>query len=113
MVTEERGIAVVWVDPMTGCIYLKSPIDFVMVLNMKFKRGNVILKNNFSHKNVTKKIHWKSKTTRTILVKFNQTGRGCVSHKGAMSRVAIRCQDCNFLKVKVKSVNPRARQKVC
>lgn len=50
MVTEERGIAVVWVDPMTGCIYLKSPIDFVMVLNMKLKRGNVILKNNFSHK---------------------------------------------------------------
>lgn len=53
MVTEERGIAVVWVDPMTGCIYLKSPIDFVMVLNMKLKRGNVILKTNFSHKNVT------------------------------------------------------------
>lgn len=50
MVTEERGIAVVWVDPMTGCIYLKSPIDFVMVLNMKLKRENVILKNNFSHK---------------------------------------------------------------
>lgn len=113
MVIEERGIAVVWVDSMTGCIYLKSPIDFVMVLNMKLKRGNVILKNNFSHKKCNAISIGNKKTTRKILVKFNQTGRGCVSHKGAMSRVAIRCQDCNFLKVKVKSVNPRARQKVC
>lgn len=44
MAIEERDIAVVWVDPMTGCICLKSSIDFVMVLNMKLKRGNVILK---------------------------------------------------------------------
>lgn len=32
MVIEERDIAVVWVNPMTGCIYLKYSIDFVMVM---------------------------------------------------------------------------------
>lgn len=82
---------------------------------MKLKRGNVILKNNFSHKkcNAISIGNLKAKTTRKILVKFNKTGSGCVSHKGAMSRVAIRCQNCNFLKVKVKSVKPRAGQKVC